>query len=119
MQLFHNSTKIILSAILLIFLSHESFSMDGNELHKHCSLKTDSARTFVVGFVSGSTRGIDLMSYMFTKKSYFCTPSNLKFGQSADIVCKWLSENPRQRHLTASGLVLNAIEEAFPCPKNR
>ncbi|MCI0431279.1 MAG: hypothetical protein L0210_12175 [Rhodospirillales bacterium] len=65
----------------------------GNELYRDC---TDSNQLDLQMFCLGYIAGVAL-------------------GQARDVVSKWLSENPKDRHLLAANNVLRALRDAFPC----
>jgi len=44
-----------------------------------------------------------------------CMPRDVTVGQTADVACKYLADNPQGRHLLAASLFITALEAAFPC----
>lgn len=46
----------------------------------------------------------------------YCRPEGSTNGQMADIVSKYLTLNPENRHLGGAYLVRQALHEAWPCP---
>ena len=44
-----------------------------------------------------------------------CVPGESTKGQLADVVIKYLEQNPERRHLEAGSLVPEALNRAFPC----
>jgi hypothetical protein len=42
-------------------------------------------------------------------------PEDVSAGQLQKVVTKWLNEHPDSLHFVASGLVANALRDAFPC----
>ncbi len=46
-------------------------------------------------------------------------PGGVTQGQFTDIVKKYLNDNPAQLHRDADVLVLDALTQAFPCPKKK
>jgi len=44
-------------------------------------------------------------------------PKAVSAGQVEDIVVNYLNKHPEKRHFDVSGLVLDALSEAFPCNK--
>ena len=46
-----------------------------------------------------------------------CTPDGVDSRQTADVVDKWLNENPARRHEFAPALIQSALMEAWPCPE--
>jgi Rap1a immunity proteins len=77
---------------------------DGNELQEEC---TQSA-TFCQGYVAG----------VFDAEKLFptlCVPDEVRYGQLVDVVTQWLRDHPERRHDSAVRLVVQAINEKFPC----
>ncbi len=46
---------------------------------------------------------------------HVCAPDKLKAQQAIPIVVKFLEKNPQRLHEPAMGLVLSALDQAFPC----
>ena len=73
------------------------------------------------GFCFGMMQGITSTNkyYQVTlgkKRALFCTPEqNIKNGQAARIVLKYLKEHPEKLHENDSVLAIEAFMEAFPC----
>jgi len=44
-----------------------------------------------------------------------CSPGGVTLGQAQDIVKAWLESHPQDRHYSASSLVAEALQDAFPC----
>jgi hypothetical protein len=44
-----------------------------------------------------------------------CKPNGVTITQTTDVVCKYLADNPQDRHLQAASLVVFSLEAAFPC----
>ena len=44
-----------------------------------------------------------------------CPSAGVTEQQIAEVVVKWLSDHPEQRHLPAPYIVMTALNEAFPC----
>jgi hypothetical protein len=82
---------------------------DGNKLVDYC--KTHD--TLVAGYITGV---IDSDKNYGTSISY-CIPSNANVGQLLDTFCKFLKENPEQRHLPGSNLVRLTLVKAWPCSR--
>jgi hypothetical protein len=66
--------------------------------------------TIAFGYVLG-------VSDVMTEAGTACQPKGATRGQVGDVVSKFLSDHPEQRHLSAAGLVTSAIARAFPCAK--
>lgn len=84
---------------------------EGNFLHKKCQSVNDVDVVVCLAYVTGV---VDTLT--MTENRYVCVPpKSVTGGQLRDIVTKWLEDNPADRHLNASALVMLALTEAFPC----
>ena len=82
--------------------------LNGSGLLEYCSGPESG---FGHGVCGGYVTGVhDLQG-----KPLFCTPLDVTNGQLQLVVKKWLQEHPEKLHYTASGLVVEAFKEAFPC----
>jgi hypothetical protein len=65
--------------------------------------------------------GANEHAYMMTKSQAalamrgYCVPEGATVHQAADLYCKYLSDNPAQRQLTAVGLLSSALKAGWPC----
>jgi hypothetical protein len=103
-----------------LFLIPVSIFARGGQFNTGNNLKSDCFRengTFNSGFCMGYIIGVaDNNSYKI------CAPGGqggVTQGQFRDIVKKYLNDNPAQLHRDADILVLNALQQAFPCPENK
>lgn len=96
--------------------------MDGNSLNEWCTAKEGDAnyfqknascRAYVIGVVDDFTLEMDLA------KKPKCIPGNSTRGQVADVVTKYLRDNPDTRHISAPILIRMAMVGAFGCNLNR
>lgn len=97
-------------ALSLVFTSPSVFAYTGNELLQHFEGDT-AARNYASGFVDGEVAALDA-------DGSICVPKVMN-KQIRDVVKKFLQENPAKRHEPAVLLVLMAIAEAWPCPKEQ
>jgi hypothetical protein len=113
--------------------AHSAAEFTGNQLHDLCN---PAGKPMLTGFVVGvmEKAEVDMASsipYFLAQgkkqlnvedKAYLgmvsnhCMRENVTFGQSGDIVCKYLTENPAERDKKAALLVMDALRAAFPCP---
>jgi hypothetical protein len=89
----------------------------GNKLLDYCRAPENSAiggscTGYVVSAVDTHEAWVDWNEI----EPYFCTPAGVTGRQLAQVVVKYLNENPEKLHLSAGSLVLNALGTAFPCP---
>jgi hypothetical protein len=94
--------------------------MDGNELMRRCGF---SRTSYEYGFCFGSIIGVaELVSALnilglIEGRQSACVPANAANGQIVDVVKNYLRDNPAQRHMMASGLIVAALIQAFPCQR--
>ena len=50
-----------------------------------------------------------------TAPTNICFPKNATYGQSGDVLIKYLQDHPEKRHEPLSGLAALAFIKAFPC----
>lgn len=62
------------------------------------------------GYVIGISDALD-----FLDTSSYCPPKSITIGQTIGIAEKYLSNNPEERHLSASSLIIFSLQKAFPC----
>ena len=114
-----NRTTIIGAAVLLSTVmcgnvTAEMEDVSGALLKRVCSSYVERPAGTLDGMCIGYVVGV--MSVVeYTK--YFCRPIKSTHSQATLVVKKYLSEHPEKLHLDADGLVLEALIEAFPCPK--
>ena len=86
----------------------------GNDLHARCR----DNRAFAGGYVTGlfdASKVLEIFDDQGVLK--ICLPAGVMNTQLTDIVCKKLADDPKNRHSTANWLVFDALQEAYPCPK--
>jgi hypothetical protein len=84
----------------------------GNQLLTTCTNPQSSA--LCNGYIAGVTGTINTLRFLKLERD--CTPSGATFGQTRDVIVRYLQHNPETRHLNAALLVITAIEEAW-CPE--
>jgi hypothetical protein len=99
----------------LVFASTAVFAQvqfrSGNSLKSSCQDDDVVGRMFCMGYVIGVA---DSRAYEY------CAPSGqsgVTQGQLRDIAVKYLNNNPEMLHRDADVLVMNALQNAFPCHK--
>jgi len=100
--------------VLLVTLNLNVYAgatfVDGNELYE--DMKNNYGKLYSSGYITGvADVGNDNSIYGFR----FCVPQQATRGQLADVVNKWLEQNPDKRHYSASSLIAHAFQETFPC----
>jgi len=91
----------------------------GNELLGYCDLYLTDPGRFNGGLCAGYILGVVDAAGSYeawgVMTQPFCVPIGVTVGQLVQIAYKSLKEEPETLHLLASGLVANALTEAFPC----
>lgn len=82
----------------------------GNALNSFCQSDRVYVSTYMVGVA-------DAFSLNFSgQKNYICLPPTATSTQLADMACKFIKENPEERHLPASGIAYQVLIKNFRCP---
>ena len=87
--------------------------VEGNELWRLCTSKGTRANGLCYGYVTAIAevaRGSDGLY-----GHHVCLPAHTTRRQTVEVVNRSLDQHPEQRHYGASGLVAEALAEAFPC----
>lgn len=93
--------------------------LDGNDLHSLCSDSPVVAGYYVVGVIDNEVdqdRAVTADGQVVLTREFLCIPDGVVGNQARDVVCRYLDENPEDRHWPASGLTYNAIRVVWPCP---
>jgi hypothetical protein len=93
---------------------------NGNQLLEDCSATLPDPsywqkQASCMSYVAGVLDGLAAAQQVHELPTPFCVPLNANLGQLADIVKISLQNNPKSRHLGASGRVFLALREAYPC----
>lgn len=70
------------------------------------------ARGSALGYILGVYE--HAISYPRSKVK-FCVPDGITEGKVRDTVCEWLASHPEKRAQRAADLVVEALNEAWPC----
>jgi hypothetical protein len=112
--------KLSLLAILLLTLTTSQGVADtgsfvgGNDLYEAC--RSDYSGDFgkCIGYVQGIADAAATLANSGDAKCLFAIPRGVTAGQIRDVVVKWLTDHPQDRHYTASSLAISAFIDAFP-----
>ena len=105
----------LLSTVMCSNVAAEREDVSGALLNNICTSYVDRPASTLDGMCIGYVVGVmSIAEYT----NYFCRPMKSTHSQATLIVKKYLSEHPEKLHLDADGLVLDALIEAFPCPKS-
>lgn len=124
----------VLCAALVLFSGHSANaqSISGNELQETCVSQDPVFGGFCIGYILGAIEGMSLGAYAVlgaagedetseainaSISSFLghCTPAEATNDQLRDVVVKYLHDNPETRHMSGRILILQAMQQAFPC----
>ncbi len=92
--------------------------MTGNDLLRRCQGQSENAAikimndTFCLGFIAGYT---DALRTNLRNSETVCMPNQAEWEQRKKVVVKYMNEHPEKLHEYYEVLIMEAIEEAFPC----
>jgi hypothetical protein len=81
---------------------------DGNYLWANCDSREDAKQLYCLAYITGVSDAVRIAGS-------FCPPDNATYGQSKDVVIKYLRDHPEERHYAAAFLVGYALGSVFPC----
>jgi len=68
-----------------------------------------------IGYVAGFLETVEI--WPETLRNYYCLPQESEFEQLVRVIIKYQENHPEKLHLKATGTILLAFKEAFPCPE--
>ncbi|ARU02958.1 Rap1a/Tai family immunity protein [Yoonia vestfoldensis] len=110
-------------------------TVSGNDLYSACTATGDVVDLrygYCIGYIGGAFEGIKLGAgaIMFQAMREgtaaevdqasnellgICVPETVERGQIVDVAIQYMAKNPQIRHESARGLLLQSMQEAFPC----
>jgi hypothetical protein len=88
----------------------------GNKLYEHLT-GTEFEQALAMVYIAGVVDQYFNMHSQFNSKPKACLSRNVSNAQLADVVKKFLKEQPEIRQYVASDIVTLALEINFPCKK--
>ena len=112
-----------IATLLLLLFAGESVAMTGNEW---LALDSTGNRYLSVTYIQGLS---DMQNYIyetdkriaekenkvFISNNYICTPSGATYGQSYEVIKKFLTENPEYTNLQMSDLMFLSLGKIWRC----
>jgi hypothetical protein len=92
----------------------------GNDVYLLCQSNDPEAKTVGLAYTWGVFDADETLHKLnWTKENHprICLSEGVTGGQMFDVVCKWLSENPKLRNKPAGLLVRGALADAWPCKR--
>jgi hypothetical protein len=88
----------------------------GNDLLKDCNSQ-DAKMLFCLGRLQGFADGLAVWKIVAPETATTCIPDAVTAGQARDVVVKWLTDNPQDRHLSAGAIVAHTLQRTWPCER--
>jgi hypothetical protein len=88
---------------------------NGNSFFDFCRSGTQQKQICIV-YVKGLLDGAQLQASMTKQKQAYCQPRGSSPEQAIDILLKFMTDNPGDRHRDARLLAFAALKAAWPCP---
>jgi hypothetical protein len=87
----------------------------GNSLMEKC--ESDNTWMLCLGYISGIADAMETVEHIenLPVEWSFCVPKEVTNFQLRKVVMKHMEENPADQHYGASGIVREALHNAFPC----
>ena len=115
--------------ILLILIVSFSFGIrDGNSLYDDgyslYNRPLNPTNKYETEIYEEALKAGTYIGYIFgvvnlgQEMSFFCPPKNVDGIQISDLIYKYLKDHPEERNLKAEFLIIKALREVWPCPKN-
>jgi hypothetical protein len=87
----------------------------GNDLHEVCQSTEGFHEVMCTVYIAGVNDAMVTVIASKAIKPLYCLPKHVDGEQLADIVRKYLKNNPASRHTAASSIVMIALRVSFPC----
>lgn len=106
------SSVALLSTAMCSNVIAATDDISGAYLKKICASFVEKPANTSDGMCIGYVVGVmSVMEYI----NVLCLPDKSTHSQATLVVQKYLSDHPEKLHLNAEGLVIDALQEAFPC----
>lgn len=103
---------LLLNALMYNNAAAAFEGVSGASLKKICTSYVDMPSNTSDGMCIGYVVGVmSVMEYI----NVLCLPAEATHSQATLVVQKYLSDHPERLHLNAEELVIDALQEAFPC----
>ena len=120
--------SILAGGLLALFATCANSAVyNGNRLAELCLGDRSFVTGYVVGMMDKASDDIGISSIRFAgdqrlglvvfEIENYCVPAQASVGQAVDIFCKYLTENPGERHLPASILAAKSLSAVWPCKR--
>jgi hypothetical protein len=91
--------------------------IDGNVLLYVCTSSDPKNRGFCYVYMTAVGDTLAFMRTVIKDEYPICVRGNVTSAQMADVVVKYIRDNPKDRHLNAATIAALAFKEAWPCSR--
>jgi hypothetical protein len=91
--------------------------INGNRLYEMCRDDGAASRGFLYGYLASLIDTSAFVADVISRQRPLCVPEGVELNQLADVVCRYLQDNPEKRQSTGSGLAFVAVGHSFKCKK--
>ena len=102
--------KLLAILLLAPTLAYAEY-WSGNNLHQRLQSSEATDRLLALGYIMG-------VSDAFQDTAH-CSGQSVTSGQTRDVIKLYLEQNPAIRDLNANLIIMVALGQAFPCPKDK
>src|SRR6056297_1907467 len=80
--------------------STQILQITGNQYYQWCNSDSSLDQGLCLGYVMGASDGLSWMQILspITNWTPICIPPNVDLGQKRDVIVKYLSNHPEERH---------------------
>ena len=105
-------STLLICGLVCANVAAEIEAVSGANLKKICEsyldIPSNSAEGMCLGYVVGVMSVVEYINVV-------CQPVKSTHSQATLVVQKYLTDHPEKLHINAEELVINALQEAFPC----
>ncbi len=105
--------------IYMLLVASPAFAFDGSRLKEYMlaneavTARKPRADAYGAGVAVGYVTGVADAR----RGEFWCPRPGVTYGQTMDVVAKYLRDHPERLDSNADDLVVTALHYAFPCPK--
>jgi hypothetical protein len=112
--------RIAILSLLFLALAPASSSRvpidieNGNGLLRSCTSE-GAEQSYCLGFIFGVMEGVYYKAIADSTRLPWCHPNGVQMEQIRDVIMKYLRDRPERRQMRSAGLIMSALQQAWPC----
>jgi hypothetical protein len=99
--------KLANLAMVLMTAASDAHASNGNDINQWCENDPAIALAYIDGIMDAYATVGPPIDY--------CPARDVTYGQVRDVVCKWVNNNPEERHRSGALLVPRALSTVWAC----